>query len=91
MSPSTTATLAGADCDHHHLTERALRLLIKNHGHSIALVEMPWLSGVLSMVRQGFPLTTEQVARVSHIRGRLARAYHRRGGPPQIPQWDGAA
>lgn len=63
------------------LTERALRGLIdsyRNHldPSGLNLGDLPWLGGIYGQVRQGFPLRDDQLARVSAIRARLARACH---------------
>jgi hypothetical protein len=60
------------------LEERALRDLIERHGDKLALADLPWLGGLLGKLRQGYPLTAEQVGRVSAIRGERARAQHGR-------------
>jgi hypothetical protein len=60
------------------LTERALRQLIDRYRDhldpsGLSVGDLPWIGGIYGQVRQGFPLNEGQVARVSKIRGELAR------------------
>lgn len=72
------ASLARAAQAGRNLIEAALHDLIDRHGHAIALADLPWLGGLLRKVRQGASLAEGEIARVSAIRGELARAYHGR-------------
>jgi hypothetical protein len=57
--------------------EREIEALIMRHGAAVDLADLPWLGGILGKLRQdGGPLAVEQIARVSAIRGKLARIYH---------------
>jgi hypothetical protein len=62
------------------LADAALCILIEQHGANLALEDLPWLGGLLGSLRQGYPLRRDQVARISRIRGELARRYHQNGG-----------
>jgi hypothetical protein len=54
------------------LADAALRQLIDRYGDDIDAADLPWLGGILGQLRQGYPLSDDQVARVSRIRASLA-------------------
>jgi hypothetical protein len=62
------AASAGADLSEHNIGQ-----LIERHGHAVEMADLPWLGGIYGKLRQGYPLSNEQRARVSAIRGKLAR------------------
>jgi len=57
------------------LLATAIEHLISLHGNAIAMDDLPWLGELLRKIRQGHPLTAEQLARISAIRAALTRRY----------------
>jgi hypothetical protein len=75
------------------LVEAALWRLIDEHGRDLHTGDLPLIGGLYGCARQGFPLKPEHLAKISQVRGYLARRYHHAHGETDDVRedWGGAA
>ena len=59
------------------IQHRSIIHLVDAHAGQLAPSDTRWLLGIAADARRGRPLSADRLARISAIRARLAREYHR--------------
>jgi hypothetical protein len=72
------------------LAEREMLRFAEQHGHALALKDLPFLGACIKQVREGYPLRSDQLARLSRMRGKFGPKYRRHTDPIDC-DWGGAA